>query len=319
MKTNTSIIKRIAKFSNSALAIMTCFLIASCNPTIDSLAFELPEANSKADLNPPIAKFAATETADYLTYTFSNTSTSATNYTWDYGDGKTSITKDGENTFPAEGTYTVTLTAKDKLDKTSVFSTTVTVVKPIVPPSIIPDILNGDFNDGQDNWKFSSFSGGTTSPYNTSGDGSWLNYDESDNGSKTAGAKWTKSTSAGVYVSSKTQYAYQAIDITPNTNYILEFEYAIKTEAEQDGVAPGGNRIIGEILNGQFSDGADAIASSTAGPLAQHNGTIVLGKTTFTKVTKVFTSNATGKVSILIYGVTDVDAYVDNVKVYPAK
>ncbi|MCG9791359.1 PKD domain-containing protein [Flavobacterium algicola] len=315
---NNNIIKRIAKFSSSAVALMACFLLASCDPTIDSLKFDLPEANSKEDLNPPIANFAATETADYLTYTFSNTSSSATDYTWNYGDGSSSVGKDGSNTFPAEGTYTVSLTAIDKLGKTSTFTSDIVVVKPIIPPSIIPDILNGDFSDGQDNWKFSSFSGGTTSPYNTSGDGSWLNYDGSDNGSKTAGAKWTQSTSAGVYTSSKTRYAYQAILITPNTPYILEYEYAIKTEAEQDGVAAGGNRIIGEILNGQFSDGADAIASSTAGPLAQDVGLKTLGKTTFTKVTKLFTSNATGAVSILIYGVTDVDAYVDNVKVYPA-
>lgn len=319
MKKISNIKKRISKISSSALAVIACFVIASCNPTIDSLEFELPEANSKADLKPPVANFAATETPDYLTYTFSNTSSSATEYAWNYGDGKTSNAKDGENTFPAEGTYTVTLTAKDKLGKTSIYSAIITVIKPIIPPSIIPDILNGDFKEGQDNWKFPSFSGGTTSPYNTSGDGSWLNYDGSDNGSKTEGAKWTKSTSAGDYVSSSTRYAYQAIDITANTNYVLEYEYAIKTESEQSGVAPGGNRIIGEILNGQFSDGADAIVSSTAGPLARHIGTQALGKTTFTKVTKVFTSNATGKVSILIYGVTDVDAYVDNVKVYPAQ
>lgn len=314
---NFNIIKILK--STTALAFMGSLLLVSCNPTISSLEFELPEANSKADLKPPVAKFAATETADYLTYTFSNTSSSATDYTWNYGDGTSSVGKDGENTFPAEGSYTVTLTAMDKLGKSSTFTATITVVKPIIPPAIIPTILNGDFKDGQDNWKFSSFSGGTTSPYNTSGDGSWLNYDGSDNGSKTEGAKWTQSTSAGVYVSSKTRYAYQAITVTPNTNYILEYEYAIKTEAEQDGIAPGGNRIIGEILGGHFSDGADAIASSTAGPIAQHVGTLTLGKTTFTKVTKVFTSNATGLVSILIYGVTDVDAYVDNVKVYPAK
>ncbi len=318
MKKISSIKDRIVKISTNVLALLACFSLTSCDPTIDALAFDLPEANSKADLKPPVANFVATETTDYLTYTFSNTSSSATDYSWNYGDGNMSIEKDGINTFPGEGTYTVTLTAMDKLGKTSTFSATITVVKPEIPPAIIPEILNGDFSDGQNNWKFSSFSGGTTSPYNTSSDGSWLNYDGSDNGSKTAGAKWTKSTSAGAYVSSSTRYAYQAIVVTPNTPYILEFEYAIKTEAEQSGIAPGGNRIIGEILNGHFSDGADAILSSNAAPLTKHVGDQVLGKTTFTKVTKVFTSNATGQVSILIYGVTDVDAYVDNVKVYPA-
>ncbi|WPR72728.1 PKD domain-containing protein [Flavobacterium sp. NG2] len=318
MKKISIIKKRIEKISSCALVLIACFLITSCDPTIDALAFDLPEANSKADIKPPVASFVATVTSDYLTYTFSNTSSSATDYVWNYGNGTTANTKDGTATFPGEGDFTVTLTASDKLGKTSTFSLIITVVKPAIPPAIIPEILNGDFSDGQNNWKFSSFSGGTTSPYNTSSDGSWLNYDGSDNGSKTAGAKWTQSTSAGPYLSSSTRYAYQAIVVTPNTQYILEFEYAIKTESEQSGVAPGGNRIIGEILNGHFSDGADAIVSSNAGPLVRHIGDQVLGKTSFTKVTKVFTSNATGEVSILIYGVTDVDAYVDNVKVYPA-
>ena len=309
----------IIKTSTAALALMGSFLITSCNPTIDSLVYELPEANSKADLTPPKASFAATVTADYLTYTFSNTSSSATKYSWDFGDGKTSTNKDGENTFPGEGKYTVTLTAKDKLGVESKFAVTVEVVKPIIPPSIIPDILNGDFTRGTADWKIASFTGGNTNPFNSSSDGSFTNYDGTDNGGKTGGAKWAKSTSAGDYLSSSTRYAYQAINITPNKLYILEFEYAIKSDTEQSGVAPGGNRLIGEILDGHFSDGADAVASSNKGPLARQIGDKALGKTTFTKVTKVFTSNATGNVSIWIYGVTDVDAYVDNVKVYPAQ
>ena len=50
-----------------------------------------------------------------------------------------------------------------------------------------------------------------------------------------------------------------------------------------------------------------------------HVGNMDLGKGVFTTVQEKFTSNASGEVAILLYGVTDVDAYVDNVKVYPAE
>ena len=180
-----------------------------------------------------------------------------------------------------------------------------------------PEILNGDFSDSQNNWKFSKFTNGTTSPFNSSSDGSWLNYDGSDNGSKTRGAKWTKSTSAEVYFSSNSRFAYQAIVVSPNIEYVLEYEYAVKTEAEQSGVAEGGNRIVAGIIDGHFNDGADGVASFNEAPLAKFVGTKVEGKTKFNTVELTFTSNESGEVAILIYGVTDVDAYVDNVKVYP--
>ena len=113
------------------------------------------------------------------------------------------------------------------------------IIEPEEPDAIVPDIVNGDFVDGQDGWKFSSFTGGTTSPFNSSSDGSNLNYDGSDNGSKTAGAKWTMSTSAEDYVSGNTRYAYQAIAVSAETEYILEYEYAIK---DDDNPAPNGGK-----------------------------------------------------------------------------
>ena len=95
----------------------------------------------------------------------------------------------------------------------------------------------------------------------------------------------------------------------------LEYEYAIKNDAATE--PAGGRRIVGGILNGHFADGANAVASSNAGALAQDVGTVVNGKGNFKLVKLNFTANATGQVSIWIYGVTPVDAYVDNVKVYP--
>ena len=50
-------------------------------------------------------------TADDLTVTFSNQSTYAADYLWDFGDGITSTLENPVHAFAAAGTYTVTLTA----------------------------------------------------------------------------------------------------------------------------------------------------------------------------------------------------------------
>ncbi|MBK8515965.1 MAG: PKD domain-containing protein [Saprospiraceae bacterium] len=311
MKQNLIFFRKIPMLYLSALSI---FLLIGCE---SSFTFELPEANSKVDTVLPKADFSYIPDAnDFQKILFKNLSFESTKYAWDFGGGK-STSIDPAFRFPGEGTFKVTLTASDQNGASSTVTKDVVVKDVFVP--ITPEVLNGDMEAGTANWSFSTFTGGTTSPFNTSADGSWLKYDGTDNGSKTAGAKWTKSTSGGAYLSSSTRYAYQGIVVSPNKKYILEYEYAIKTEAEQAGIAPGGNRIIGGILDGHFSDGADAIISNDKGALLKFVGTKVLGKTTFTTVTQEFTANATGKVGILIYAVTDVDAYVDNVRVYPKK
>lgn len=284
-------------------------LVTSCD-----FGYDLPEANSIPDETPPSAAFDfRPNDDDFATIEFANLSNSAIEYSWDFGDGGTSTEKEPSYTYAGgEGVYSVTLTARDGNGVTDMITKDVRVENVFV--AITPTIINGDFDNGQDDWKFSEFTGGTTSPFNSSSDGSNFNYDGSDNGSKTPGAKWTMATSAGAYLSADTRYAYQAIIVSPNIEYILEYEYAIKDDGTQ---APGDNRIIGGITNGHFVDGADAITSFNADPLAQFVGSEDLGKGNFTLVKQQFTANESGEIGILIYGVTDVDAYVDNVKVYP--
>lgn len=306
--------KNKLNFINSTVRLFICLTAAlflhSCE---EAFEFELPEANSKVDTVLPTANFSYVPNAnDFTTIEFKNLSFESTDFLWDFGGGNTSDEVDPVYTFPGEGTYPVTLTASDKNGASDMITINVEVIDVFV--AIMPEIINGDFTDGQDGWKFSTFTGGTTNPFNASSDGSNLNYDGTDNGSKTPGAKWTMSTSAGVYLSANTRYAYQAIVVSPNTEYILEYEYAIKNDGT---IADGGNRIIAGILDGHFEDGADAVASFDAAPLLVHVGDMDLGKGVFTTVQEQFTSNASGEVAILIYGVTDVDAYVDNVKVYP--
>ena len=295
-------------FWKGSIFLFLSIFLSSCD-----FSYDLPEANSIADETPPSAGFDyRPNDDDFMTIEFTNLSGSATDYSWDFGGGNTSTEKEPSFTFSGEGTFPVTLTSSDRNGVSASVTRDVKVENVFV--AINPTILNGGFDDGQDNWKFSSFSGGTTSPFNSSSDGSNLNYDGSDNGSKTPGAKWTMSTSAGAYLSADTRYAYQALVVSPNTDYILEYEYAIKDDGTQ---APGDNRIIGGIIAGHFADGANAIPAFDGGPIVSHVGSEDLGKGNFTLVKQQFTSNDNGEIAILIYGVTDVDAYVDNVKVYP--
>lgn len=183
-------------------------------------------------------------------------------------------------------------------------------------------ILNGGFDLSTAQWRFATFTDGTTTPFGSSSDGSWYNYDGTNNGSKTRGAKWTSSQSGGPEQGSASRNAYQALTLTPNTDYILEYEYAIKDDTANDPI--GGRRIVAVVLDGHYIDGADAIADIDSN-LGNHVGTIAEGKfkadvdnNVFigTTVQIPFTSNDSGEVAVLFYAVTSKDAWIDNVKVF---
>lgn len=277
--------------------------------------FELPDANSIPDATPPSADFGTTVGDEYFIYKFANFSFSATDYVWNFGDGTTATTKDATHTYAEsetdeEGTpYTVTLTASDKLGVSSTVTQVITVLKPEVPPSLVPEIINGDFSGGSTGWDLA----GGNSPFNTSSDGDPLNYDGTPSGStKTPGAKWTGSTTADPKTSA-TRYAYQAITVTPNAEYILEYSYALEID--------NGPSVVVEILNGWFDHEDDAYAASS-NPISKAVGDIFLGKGNFTVLKTQFTSNASGQISIWMYAnVTSAnptdDVWIDNVKVYP--
>ena len=279
--------------------------------------FDLPEAGSIADATPPMAdfSFAQTDPEDFRIVSFTSTGVSATDFSWDFGTGDTSNSENPSYTYEGEGKYTVTLSVSDKNGASDEITREIEVIKPEEPDVIDPEVLNGDFDLGRDHWEFESFTGGTTTAFNTSSDGSPLNYDGSDSGStKTAGAKWTKGTSAGVYLSADTRYAYQALTVSPGEEYWLEYEYSIKNDGT---IAEGGNRVICGIIDGHYSDGAEGVSNFNEGPLLLTVGSEDIGKGNFTNVRTEFTANDSGQIAILIYAVTDVDAYVDNVKVYP--
>jgi PKD repeat protein len=309
MKYQINIFKNALK----ALCVSALVFTVACESAYE---FDLPEAGSLPDNSLPTANFAYIPDAiNFKTIVFNNLSTESINYLWDFGDGNTSTDKDPSFTFAAgEGTYPVTLTAIDANEASTTVTLDVDVVDRFVPVPVT--ILNGDFNGGSADWKFTEFNGGNVNPFNSSSDGSFTNYDGSDNGAKTKGAKWTSSTS--VSAGANARYAYQAILVSETlvdrtVKYILEFEYAIKTPAEQAGVAAGGNRIFAAILDGHFNDGAVAVAST---PLKTFVADEVKGKTSHTTAKVEFTTNASGQVSIMFSAETAVDLYIDNVKVY---
>ena len=329
---------KIKIFSNRLglfLTIATASFMVSCE-----LRPELPESGSIPDANPPIADFTYIPTAeDYRILSFSNLSSEAIKYVWDFGDNAVicemvdgELVCSTENTTTAfepyakfvagEGTYPVKLTALDANEASHTVEIMVDVIDEFVPLPVT--VLNGDFEDGSDNWKISFSNGWNNNGFESSSDGSNNLYDGTDNGSKTRGAKWNAARSVGSLASSNTRVAYQPLVVSPSSEertvkYILEFEYSIKDDIATD--PPEGRIVIADIIEGHYDDGWAAYQQTDRG-----GGTSLLhmevserkGKGNFTVVTGEFTAPESGLVSIMLSAITPVDVYVDNVKVYPA-
>ncbi|MFD1315105.1 PKD domain-containing protein [Namhaeicola litoreus] len=254
------------------LAILTSVSFLSCD---DYFEFDLPEEGSIEDKTPPSANFGAMQSdTDWMTYTFSNLSNSATDYLWDFGDGNTSTELEPSFTFPGEGTFSVTLTASDKLGVTSTVTKEVEVIEPEAPAALLPPVLEGSFEDGtlpdgsgdgRDSWRTDL--GGviqiTSSPV----------YD---------GSQAAKFPSAGDRV------GYQELTLTPNTDYKLIYYYTMKEEA-------GGNLTV-SVLGGSITD----LSQVPGATLASHIGTDNTSSDTYVKVELPFNTGANSTVAILI-------------------
>ncbi|WP_420316581.1 PKD domain-containing protein [Ekhidna sp.] len=302
---------------------------------------DLPEPGSIPDATPPSASFESIPTAeDFRVIRFTNTSSEATKYLWNFGpdgvvcvedeDGTivcgTETTTTAENPYAkfeaGEGTYTVSLTAIDGNEASNTVEVELEIIDEFVPLPVT--VLNGDFESGSDNWKITFSNGWNNNGFESSSDGSNTLYDGTDNGSKTRGAKWNATRSVGSLATSNTRVAYQPVVVSPSSEertveYILEFEYAIKDDVATD--PPEGRIVIADIVSGHYTDGFEAYQQTDRG-----GGTSLLhmevserkGKGNFTVVTGEFTAPESGLVSIMLSAITPVDVYVDNVKVYPA-
>ncbi len=207
------------------ISILFSILIISLSSC--DFEYDIAEAGSKADLTPPSADFNYTQRQGTVTdiwknYTFGNLSVSATDFLWDFGNGNTAITKDASFTFPGEGTFNVTLTAMDKLGKSSTVTKTIVVVMPIIPSVFPPTILGDGFEVDTDKnfWK-APFSrvGTSTSVMQTTTSGGYFE-----------GAR------GGKFPNSEDRLGYQELVFTPNTSYTLSYRFRMKNASASDGV-----------------------------------------------------------------------------------
>lgn len=196
-----------------AMRIFLCFSIVflfnSCEKQFE---FDLPESNSIPDKVFPTANFSYASTLeDFKTVKFTNLSTEAIKYEWDFGGGKTSNEKDPIFTFEAgEGTYPVTLTASDANEKSGTVTIDVMVVEgpfqPIIlEPGFEDNTLPDGSGDGRDSWRKSELGGViqiTGSPVQFGSQGAKLPNDQS-------------------------RIGYQEIAVEPKTNYDLRFWYTM--------------------------------------------------------------------------------------------
>ncbi|WP_152285827.1 PKD domain-containing protein [Flavicella marina] len=171
---------------------------------------------------------------DWKTIVFTNTSTNAVSYLWDFGDTTTSTDESPTKTFAGEGDYIVSLTATNDSGDTSVLEQTVSVVDP--DPTVIPTfkaiILNGSIDewvpgvyhkdDNNDAWELDppgTFKNGQTSPY------TWDNQALEESGStklKSAGITTTEHTGThALKFSSPERRAYQPFAVEVGVEYTI--------------------------------------------------------------------------------------------------
>ena len=94
----------------------------------------------------PVSNFTINNSGQCLQnnlFVFTNTSTGAVSYAWNFGDATTSTATSPSKSYTAAGTYTVTLTVTSVNGCVQTFSRTVTVYPQPVKPTVIPEFGNG--------------------------------------------------------------------------------------------------------------------------------------------------------------------------------
>ena len=296
MKFINKINKRYRHILGVATFMSVIAVFISCDPSLSAFEFDLPEAGSMADKTPPAANFSATQSSiDYRIYNFSNLSVSATTYSWDFGDGNTSSSLDAVNTYPGEGTFTVTLKASDALGIESIFSMTIEIVEPEAPEAIVPFIKESSFEDnspgseecgngnmdGRDCWRISggTIFGITSSPVRT--------------GSQ-----------AAKFDAGSDRVAYQALSVTPNTDYMVTIYYTIKT-------SPSGSAVRLAILGNAISNASEAEAAIIASIVGDNQD----NDKEYLPLVLSFNSGATDTIAIWIDSNNVAESRVDDVSI----
>lgn len=196
----------------SASIVMLAIVLVSCENEYD-----LPEAGSIADLTPPEANFTFSGgelVEDYNNIAFTNLSTGATMYTWDFGDGTTTTDFEPTHVYPGEGNYTATLTISDALGVTSTFSETFDLVEPDPPAVPNPVLINADFS------KIPKSSGSDCSC------AGWINKDIGEQGESSSGNGG--SDNVVKFDNLEPDHVYQEFAVTPNADYTMQMPVSFK-------------------------------------------------------------------------------------------
>lgn len=231
--------------------ITTASLFVSCVGD-ELFRDDLPDANSVEDTVPPSADFSyASDQEDFRIVHFTNLSSEASNYSWDFGGGATSNEKDPTHTFhDGVGTYPVSLTASDANDVASTISIDVDVVDELVPifecPSFECSPRTPWAGDGGETSTFTG-SSGPTPP-----DGA-----------------------TGAKISSSSQWLDQTILVSPDTEYEIIFWYV-----STPGATNGGAMLIQDKDTGQNFKDENLPASATSGQYYEIRYTITTAATT---------------------------------------
>ncbi len=224
--------------------IATSFAMSCVNE--DLFRDDLPGANSKADTVFPEANFSYTSSSDdFRTINFTNLSTEALTFAWDFGGGNTSSEQDPSFTFEdGEGTYPVSLTATDGNGVSGDITIEVIVVEGPFQPIIIEagfedDTLPEGGGDGRDSWRNNDLGGViqiTGSPV-TFGD---------------QGAK--------LPVPAGDRIGYQEITVDPEMNYDLSFWYTMLSGSSDPRLIVS---VLGVTQNGGTFETLDEVANQT--------------------------------------------------------
>ena len=101
-------------------------LTAKNGKNIDSQSFSI---SILAPVPSPIANFSFTENGNFAPskFTFTNSSTNGSTYTWDFGDGSNSTSQNPSHIFTTGGIYNVTLKVKNSAGIENIINKTVTV------------------------------------------------------------------------------------------------------------------------------------------------------------------------------------------------
>ena len=95
---------------------------------LDEFTIEIGSAGAV----PPSVGFSSVQSeSNYLEYTFNNSSTGASTYEWDFGDGTTSTEESPTHIYDTHNIYTVTLTATNDTNLSNTLSQTIDIQAPV--------------------------------------------------------------------------------------------------------------------------------------------------------------------------------------------